>query len=122
MAGSYDMLLVDNDIVITDDIVLVTDLLTAVRQELTLALGMFKGEWFLNLDEGLPYYERILGKRYDEAVITEVFRERIARVPSVKAIDTLAVSYDGPTRVLSVAWTVVTDTAETATGDVELEV
>jgi hypothetical protein len=39
-----------------------TTLADEFAQRLRVRLSFFKGEWFLNLDEGMPYYQLILVK------------------------------------------------------------
>ena len=34
--------------------------LPGIKQQVTLRLGFFKGEWFLNEDTGIPWYEEII--------------------------------------------------------------
>jgi hypothetical protein len=44
----------------------------AVAQAVKTRLGLFEGEWFLNIAAGTPYYTQILGKgkmtKYDAAI------------------------------------------------------
>lgn len=42
--------------------VLTSDLAKEVAQRLTVAFNFFRGEWFLDTREGLPYYEEIIKK------------------------------------------------------------
>jgi hypothetical protein len=45
-----------------------TQLTKEVAQRLTVRLNFFRGEWFVNLLEGTPYFQQILGKASDDAV------------------------------------------------------
>ena len=106
----------DHDLVLDEDLVFTTGL-DAVRQDILVALRMVRGEWFNDLDEGVPYLE-LLGEKYDEVRAREIFRTAILRRPHVVALlDELGVSFDGPTRTLHVAFRV-----RTAFGDLEGEV
>lgn len=104
-----------------DDLVIDTDLqwsrgLPAIAQGIRIALRLVKGEWFLDLDDGVPYYERegvsvndaLLGGRFSEAKALASFRSAILRAPGVNTITSLAVVFDGPTRKLTVTWSVRT--------------
>ena len=75
----------------------------AVAQRLVIRLKLFKGDWFLNLLEGVPYHEQVLPKRASPGVRREVFRRVIASLHGVKRVLALEVSIDGATRVLSVS-------------------
>jgi len=57
-----------------------------VAQRLRVRLLFFKGEWFLNLDEGLPYYQSILVKGLTEKVIRSVFGSVILKTQGVSQL------------------------------------
>lgn len=75
-------------------------------------LLLFAGEWFLDLDAGVPYLpglgveERaaLLGQRYDAVRTRAVFRREILATPGIVALTSLQTSFDGALRRLSVAW------------------
>lgn len=96
--------------------------LAGVAQGIGIRLRMFKGEWFLNLNLGLPLLdndvvtesEALLGQVFDQQKALSAFRRVIAAAPYVKSIQALGVSFDGATRTLVVDWRV-----ESALGVVE---
>lgn len=123
MSTAYDMLLdADGDIVITDDLVLVTDIVTAAAQQIRLAIGMFKGENFLDLDDGTPFYEDILGQKFNENKIRGVIRERIMTVDLVATLEPLTLAFNRGTRVLTIGWHATTITGESFSGSTEVGV
>jgi len=80
-----------------------TDLGEEVAQRLRVRLLFFKGEWFLNLDEGLPYYQSVLVKGLQEKVIRSVFGAAIQGTPGVNQL--LSLTYEISTaRRLSLAF------------------
>jgi hypothetical protein len=102
------------DLVIEDgDFVWVSGI-DAIEQDLRTALLMFRGEWFLDLTEGVPYHQSILGQKTPLPVIREIFRVQLLAVPGVLAVLTLDVSFNAPTRKLTVTWRVSTDLGELA--------
>lgn len=116
-----DLLLdVDGDIVIDSDLRWATGL-PAIAQGIRIQLQLVKGEWFLDLDDGVPYYERegvtsaeaLLGGRFNQARATAAFRAAILRAPGVNTITSLAVAFDGSTRQLTVTWAVRTTFGDT---------
>lgn len=111
-----DLLLdVDGELVIDSDAQFSTGL-DAVVQGCRLRLQLFRGEWFLNLDEGVPYYQDILGQKYNEQNVRAAFRNALVSVPNVDSIIRLELDFNRGTRVLTVTWQV-----RTAFGDSEAE-
>ena len=97
------------------DIVLVDGSLL-VRQRLSIALQLFKGEWFLDADAGVPWLQEILEKGVAVAVIDAILRDKIIATPGVNRILTYSSEIDAATRTVSVAFTV-----DTVYGPVEFE-
>ncbi len=78
--------------------------LRAVTQGIRLRMQTFKGEWFLDLDHGVPYWQDILGQKYNETKIRAAFRKAIEDTPGVTRVLELEVDFDNATRQLSVSW------------------
>ena len=96
-----------------NDLVVTTDLdwsrgIPGVMQECRIKLQMFRGEWFLDLDAGIPYWGQILGQKPAIAIaaIGASFTEALLGVEDVTAVTKMSVTYDRPTRSLSVTWQV----------------
>lgn len=96
-----------------NDLVIGTDLewtrgLDAVVQDCRIALQMFQGEWFLDQDVGIPYWNRILRERphVATAAAREVFHTELMSIESVERVLVLDVNYDGKTRTMTVRWKV----------------
>lgn len=98
--------------------------LTAFRTGVRTRLRMVVGEWFLNLDAGLPLFERdgvntnevILGNRFDLARTRAPILDALLSTPGALAVSTLEISFDRSARLLSIFFRVqcvfgeVTDT------------
>lgn len=82
--------------------------LAAVAQKIELAITMYQGEWFMDLEAGVPYYQDVLGKKYNQATVVAAFRDVIAAVEDVTDIKTITAEYVGTTRQANVTWEVVT--------------
>jgi len=68
----------------------------AVTQIIATRLRMFQGEWFLNLLDGLPMFQNILGSSGSARnlqVITNLISARITGTPFVTGISSVDVSY-----------------------------
>lgn len=110
MLGPRDLLLdEDNDIVVTTDLALSTGL-TGVAQACRVAVQMFQEEWFLDLDVGIPYLQRILGRRASVAVVAarSAYQRELASISGVLSIPVLDVSFDGTSRTISATFQVNT--------------
>ena len=76
--------------------------LPGVAQLIRIALGMFQGEWFLDLSTGMPWVQSILGSKYNNAQMLNIFRSTILAVTGVAGLASLTASFDGQTRMMTV--------------------
>lgn len=81
----------------------------ALAQRLSIRLKTFRGDWFLNVLEGVPYHDFVLRKRTTAAVRREVFRKTIATTRGVQQIVSLNVELDQRTRALQVSGEVIAE-------------
>lgn len=94
---------------LTEDIVVTTDLqfskgLDAVSQGIRVRIKEFKGEWFANLDEGVPYFQDVLGQKYNAIKVRNAFRPAIVDTPGVGELLSLGTTFNGATREVRVNW------------------
>lgn len=108
-----DLLLVDtidadnpdvHDLRLTDGQVSLVDGADAVVQHIKIRLQFFAGEWFLDLREGLPYFQEILVKGPNLGRIRALFRATILETPGVLLVDRLDLDLDSSTRNLDVTF------------------
>jgi hypothetical protein len=85
----------------------------ALAQRLRTRLKLFRGDWFLNVLEGVPYHDFVLRKRTSPAVRREVFRRAIATMRGVRQIVSLSVELDRLGRNLIVTGEVRADDLST---------
>lgn len=85
----------------------------ALAQRLRIRLKLFRGDWFLNVLEGVPYHDYVLRKRTSPAVRREVFRRAIVTMRGVKQLVSLEVSLDRRARTLTVTGEVLADDLST---------
>jgi len=88
-------------------------IIDSVRQGIQIKLRWIKGEWVFNPEMGVPYFESILVKTPNRALIEKTLRDQILSVPSV----TINLAMDKKKRTLSAKFT-----AKTTEGEVESEV
>jgi len=112
----------DGDLVIADGDIAFSRGVDAVVQSVRLCILQGRGEWFLDLDEGVPYFandvvtedEALIGGKFSELRARTIFRDAILDAPGVVELLSLAVNFDSATRKLTVECTV-----RTAFGDTE---
>ena len=98
----------NNDIAVeNNDIVIITSA-EEVRQRLLQNLRSFRGDWFLNLDAGVTYFENVFRKDYSIEVINTLLKDVILNTPGVMELLSLETNIDDTIRQLSVAFEVKT--------------
>lgn len=96
--------------------------LDAVVQSCDVNLRAVRGEWFANLDDGMPWYENddvperlaLLGGKFNEARILAEFRTALLGSFGVARVLSLKADFNRSTRQLSVDWVVLTVWGDTA--------
>ena len=84
------------------------DPLEAVRQHLVSNLRAFRSEWFLNLDQGVPYFQEVLRKNPNPIVIDAIFKEAIINTVGVKELTSFDLTFDTESRKMFLDFSVDT--------------
>jgi hypothetical protein len=77
---------------------------TSLQQRLRIKLLTYQEEWFLDVDEGIPYYQSILGKNRAKETIDLIFKNAILAEPEVLSLESFSSSIDNSTRVYSLSF------------------
>lgn len=80
----------------------------ATIQAVATRLRLFRGEFFLNLDDGIPYFQEILVKPANLSRIETIIRDTISQTEGVESIDTFEIIFDSDTRKLTISFTATT--------------
>jgi hypothetical protein len=116
--GGRDLQL-DNDCkdieIVNLDLALV-DGTVQVKQALCIALRLFRGEWFLDANAGVPYYQDVLVKSPNLSEINSILKTEILKVEHVNKILEFTSTFDSVNRQLSVSFR-----ADTTFGPVTIE-
>jgi len=80
------------------------DELEATAQEIRSRLLLFRGSFFLDLREGVPWYQEILSKGARPGRVRELIRQAILSHPSVVDVPSLTLTTDPATREASIAF------------------
>lgn len=84
-----------------------------VAQRLKIKLQTFLGEWFLNIENGIPYYQRIFRKGIRKSEIDLIFQSAILEDDQVEAITLFDSTLDNSTRHYSMSFRVRVSDGET---------
>lgn len=76
-----------------------------VAQRLYIMLRTFAGEWYLNTDHGIPYFQSILGQKTTAQAIDLIFQQKILAEEGVQEIVEFS-SNLSPSRVYSMSFKV----------------
>lgn len=90
--------------------------LEAIRQCLQSRLSFFLGEWFLDIDLGVPYYQDVLKKNPDPVVLDGVFKQTILGTPGVIGLDEFDMQLDTSARLFTLKFR-----ARTTDGPIDFE-
>ena len=97
---NHDLTIKDFDLCLTRD-------KQIMRQRIMQALLAFKGDWFLNVELGMPYYQEILGQKHSIETARAIFTAEIKKIDGVKELSELNIQLDDETRGLIVEFTVI---------------
>lgn len=92
---SHDLMFVDGDLVLTK-----TES-ESLAQRLKIKLLSFEGDWFLNLNEGIPYHQKIFLKQTPKATIDLIFKRAILEEEDVLALLEFSSTIDARYRIYS---------------------
>lgn len=93
---------VTGDLLLTNgDLTLVSDI-DAIGQHLKQRLSFFLGEWFLDNGAGVPYFQLILVKNPNFALVETVLRNVVLETPGITVLNTFNFSFNARTRGLGI--------------------
>ena len=87
----------------------------ATTQRLKIRLLFFRGEWFLNIDYGIPYYEEIYTKNVTQAAVDNIFRDQILDTEGVTSITSFESTFDKGSRAYSLTFSCLAESGEIIT-------
>lgn len=87
----------------------------SLAQRLSIKLKFFKGEWFLNLGFGIPYYQDILKKNVSQALVDSILKEQILSTPGVVQLTSYSSDFNQSLRIYTVTFKVTNTEGETIT-------
>ncbi len=79
-----------------------------VQQRLKQSLWFFLGEWYLDVTDGVPYYQDILVKAPVQITVESILKSTILETPDVLELTNFDLTYENDTRQLFLDFTVTT--------------
>ena len=110
----------NHDLDLTDEQLNLVSGPNATAQKLKIRLQLIKGEYALDTDVGIPYFQKILVKNPDLQVVRGLYRRAITSCPGVKELTQFELTVDGRTRTATLIFTVIDENDETITYTEEL--
>lgn len=105
-----DLLIEDYDLKLIDGI-------DQVIQNVSIRLRFFLGEWFLDIESGIPYYQDFFIKAPNQIRIESLIKEEILDTDGINEITAFEAEFDSSLREFSVNFS-----AQADEGEIELEV
>jgi hypothetical protein len=85
----------------------------AIAQKCEERLKFFKGEWYQDQNEGLPYFSHILIKNPSLPAIKSIITKALNQIRGVQHVDEVEVTMDKASRELSIFYRVTTNANDT---------
>lgn len=93
------------------------DVATITAQKLQDELNLWQGEWFLDVTQGFPWIQRVLGiKNPSVTQLRALLTQAILETPAIVAVDNLQLTITPGTRHLSYTFTATLDDGTVLTG------
>lgn len=97
----------ENDLYLdsTGNLVFVEDRAIETAQRIRVRLRFFKGEWFLDQNQGTPWFQEIFVKNPSPEVVRAIFKDIIETAPGVLSVDAIDFALDAALRILTLTFT-----------------
>ena len=97
----FKLTLLEHDLTIVNGRLATIDTSNEVAQNVKIRLMTYEGEWFLDVDLGVPWFQQILGKK-DASLAELLVRKEINSTTGVSKIVSMNPLFDYATRNFSV--------------------
>ncbi len=94
----------DWDIDITGSDLTLTTGADAIKQHISQRLKTWYGEWFLDMERGIPYLQQIFKKNPNPIIVDSVFKREIINTPGILQLKEFSLDLNPVARELSLAF------------------
>ena len=111
----------NSDLMFKDgDIAFISNYSEVIAQNIKVRLQTVKGEWFLDRDMGIPYFD-ILGFSISPQTLSHIFRAAIEEIDGVEKVDEINVSFDNRHRTAKVIFSALLEDGSSLKSNETLE-
>lgn len=100
------------DLVIENGDLVFVEGLSAIAQAVRSRLRLFRGEWFADLDAGVPWFQAILLKNPNLTEVRDTLRQTILGTVGIASIVAFDLTLDAATRTATLVFSAIADTGE----------
>jgi hypothetical protein len=100
----------------TGNLVVSTDVAQNAAWKLANRFSFFKGEWFVDTRQGLPFVQYVLVANPNLRLISDLYSSVIRSIPSIAAVQSLNLDYQPGARTLSLSFQATTNDGAVITG------
>lgn len=91
-----------NDLVIENFDFHLVDAVDQITQNLSIRLKFILGEWFLDITQGVPYFERFFIKNPNQIQIESILKQEIIQTLGIDRLTSFEADFDKSKRLFSV--------------------
>jgi len=88
------------DVLITNGAISLVDGVDAITQLVSQELKFFSAEWFLDIDKGIPYFEKVLKKNPNPVELDSIFKDKILSIKGILRLNSFDLKFDSALRTL----------------------
>lgn len=111
-----------NDLVFTGFDFALVDEVKQITQNLAIRLRFVLGEWYLDILQGIPYYEEFFRKSPNQIQIEAILKQEIVQTLGIVELTSFESSFDKRRRVFSVKFSARAISGEEILKEMELPV
>lgn len=93
-----------HDLYIQDYDLFLIDGLSLMQQRIKQSLWFFLGEWYLDITDGVPYFQSILVKAPDQVTVEGIIKQAILETPDVLELTRFEIEYENAIRKLFISF------------------
>lgn len=110
-----------NDLVFKDFDFQLVEETNQIMQNLAIRLRFVLGEWFLNVTEGVPYYEYFFVKAPNQIQIESILKDEIVNTRGIVELTSFSSEFDTRKRIFTVRFSARSISGEELLKEMELQ-